>query len=742
MSELIKRDVIFNFKLLLIFALILLMITPCVFSQAATSILTKTHSPDKSSYQPGDMLQYFVGIIVLDEITSSAIILTDLSIEDTLPEGLTYVPNSQGSGPPAETFTNTSGKLTWDFGEGPFAGSAFIYFNVTVDLDIDENVLLTNWANVSYIDQQTGELSEPGIPDTIRITYPILSINKTSTEVIHEGETIEYNITVTNTGHFDAIGVNITDILPVGVNYTSGTAYATNGFFDESSLPTSLIWKGNIGNVEGLNTVNITIPVQDNVTIIDNNHTNTVNITGYPFYTEIIKGEDNSTTKIIHPDISLIKSVNTTIIHSGDTVQYTYHVTNTGDTPLYNVSIYDITWDSLLVGPVDLEPGEPLIVDMKKIVFDTTTNIANASGVDLLQKEIIDFAEANVNVIKPNISLTKSVNATVILPGEKVEYSYNCTNTGDTTLFNVTIYDETLMEEIENATELATGESLIGKYEIALWEDTVNTAVCMGNDTLGQMVTDTDEAMVNISKPSIELTKSVDKSIVYSGYTVEYTFIAENTGLSQLLDVTIWDETFNIPVAGPATLDPGDTLIVSLNYPIEVDTVNIANATGYDEKGNIASDTASVEVDVINPALTLIKDYELSKIDEPADITYNYTVINIGDTKLYNVNIYDMTLDLKIIGPVDIEPLEVLSSTFVLENQLAGTYYNMANVTALDILGGFIIDYDPAECTILEESISPLEVGGEIIPAIKDEIRVAVIALITIFFLVFDKEFI
>ena len=60
---------------------------------------------------------------------------------------------------------------------------------------------------------------------------------------------------------------------------------------------------------------------------------------------------------LIHPAIDIVKTVNPDSGEPGDTVTYTYVVTNTGDTTLYNVSV-----DDDIIGHIgdiaELAPGE------------------------------------------------------------------------------------------------------------------------------------------------------------------------------------------------------------------------------------------------------------------------------------------------------------------------------------------------------------------------------------------------
>jgi hypothetical protein len=163
-------------------------------------------------------------------------------------------------------------------------------------------------------------------------------------------------------------------------------------------------------------------------------------------------------------------------------------------------------------------------------------------------------------------------------------------------------------------------------------------------------------------------------------------------------------------VAGPLTLAPGESHIAFYATNLFTNTTNLATAEGTDELGETVTDMATATVEVITPAILLEKSCSLSSPTEPSNITYTYVVTNTGDTALLGVTIYDETLDILILGPVDLGPGEYAEGAHTILNASAGIYSNTANATGVDVLGLTVLDEDTETCTVQQVII----IGGEV----------------------------
>jgi uncharacterized repeat protein (TIGR01451 family) len=435
------------------------------------------------------------------------------------------------------------------------------------------------------------------------------------------------------------------------------------------------------------------------------------------------------------PAIQLEKSVNATTIHSGDGLQYTFNVTNTGDAILYNVTVVDDTFDFIanpVIGPTTLAPGESNVALLNVTIGGqgTLTNIANATGTTQNGITVIGVDAATVTIIPyaPAIQVVKSVNATTIHSGETVQYSFNVTNTGDCTLHDVNVVDDTfdfIANPVIGPITLAPGESNIGLLNVTIggFGTLTNIANATGTSPDGQIATDFDIAVVTVISPespflpAIQLVKSVNATSIHSGATVQYTLNVTNTGDATLYNVTVVDDVLDFianPVIGPTTLDPGESSSALLNVTLGgLGTLtNIANATGttLDEITVVDIDAATVTIIPYAPAIQLEKSVNATTIHSGETVQYTFNVTNTGDSTLHDITVVDNTLDFiadPVIGPMTLAPGE--SSVALLNVTIGGLGFliNTANATGISPDGQTVTDFDIVAVTVINPEVHP-----------------------------------
>jgi LPXTG-motif cell wall-anchored protein len=171
-----------------------------------------------------------------------------------------------------------------------------------------------------------------------------------------------------------------------------------------------------------------------------------------------VSAQDSHLVDLIDPAIGIVKTVSQEVGHVGDVVTYTYVVTNTGDTTLYNVTVDDDVMGH--IGDIaSLAPGASETLTADYTLGEVgVVNVATAYGCDVAGKCVTDEDDATVTVIHPAIAIVKTVDPDSGVPGDVVTYTYVVTNTGDTTLYNVTV-DDDIIGHIGDIASLDPGAS-------------------------------------------------------------------------------------------------------------------------------------------------------------------------------------------------------------------------------------------------------------------------------------------
>ena len=390
--------------------------------------------------------------------------------------------------------------------------------------------------------------------------------------------------------------------------------------------------------------------------------------------------------------------------------EYTYEVTNTGTVPLAvvpNPPVDDIC------GPLQpapgglgdrngdqlLQPGEvwhyicsttlqreqanspPVTGDESGLVTNTVTvhGIPDVDGTPFPGREVSDTDTAQVLVIQPDISITKTASPSAVLAGRDVTYTFEVTNTGDVGLTDVTPVDDKCSPLVrtggDNGNDILEGADS-GNPETWTYtctraidlpqspdEGDVNTVTVTGIDPLGNTYQDQDTATVKVLAPAIRLEKSVSDSLVLSGSRVTYRFEVTNTGQSPVEADDVLDNVTLRDASDPANpgcrrpelvakeggnqddfldRDPAETWVYECHGRITQRTVDLAGVRALGGSTIDARipvfDFATAQVTPFHPGIAVEKSATPTHLDNGGGkVTYTYLVRNTGDVPLADV---------------------------------------------------------------------------------------------------------
>ncbi len=344
------------------------------------------------------------------------------------------------------------------------------------------------------------------------------------------------------------------------------------------------------------------------------------------------------------PSISVAKSASPTSLQVGQTVTYTFDVTNTGAVALTLTAagVVDPKCDAAPTGPAfingnadaSFDPAEVWRFTCTRVIQandpDPLPNTVTVTAKDPLNRDVTATANALVDIVKPGIHITKSANPTTGHVGDTIVYTYTVTNTGQVNITNVAVTDDKCSPVVLNAgASVGAADNILNGSpdswvyncsRVLLAGDPdvlINTATVTGKDPTGATVTDKATATVTIVRPAINLTKTANVATVLVGATITYTMHVQATGNVSLINVSVSD-----PVCDPGTLT-GPTFLVGNNDAIlelgelwsytcthiatagdAPSLTNTATASGTDPLGLVVTDTGSATVSVIVPPPT------------------------------------------------------------------------------------------------------------------------------------------
>ena len=361
---------------------------------------------------------------------------------------------------------------------------------------------------------------------------------------------------------------------------------------------------------------------------------NAATVTGKPPTGKPVDWSDTATVTFVPaPGISLAKSAEpVTYGKPGQTITYSYVVTNSGNVPLSGITLTDSKLGAIICPQTALDAGESM---MCEATHETTAadvqageidNAATVKGKPPTGKGGWSDTATVTFVPAPGISLAKSAEpVTYGKPGQTITYTYVVTNSGNVPLSRITLTDSKLGVIICPQTSLDAGESMTCE---ATHETTAadvqagqidNAATVTGQPPTGKPVDWSDTATVTfVPAPGISLAKSAEP-VTYGkpGQTITYTYVVTNSGNVPLSRITLTDSKLGAIICPQTSLDAGESMTCEATHETTAADVqagqidNAATVTGQPPTGKPVdwSDTATVTF-VPAPGISLAKSAE------------------------------------------------------------------------------------------------------------------------------------
>ncbi len=479
--------------------------------------------------------------------------------------------------------------------------------------------------------------------------------------------------------------------------------------------------------------------------------------------------------------ISVVKA-SPTVNYSavGNTISYTYTVTNTGNTTLSNVSVTDnplspATGSSTpqcqnLTSPSDPCSGATVASLAPSQVAHFTATYA-VSQLDLNNGSVSDTSTANgtgpsgavsgnsnevtVPAVQTNtISVVKSANvSSVDAVDQTITYSFAVTDTGNTTLTNVSVTDNPIApagatstpqcQDLTNPADTCSGATVASLLPgqvahftatYSVTQDDIDngsindTSTANGSSPGGAVSGNSNEVTIAATQTN---TLSIVKSTTTASYSavgdvIDYTYVVTDTGNTTLSNVSVTDNPLS-PATGSSTpqcqslatpsgtcsggtvasLVPGQSATFTATYSASqadldhgsVSDTSTANATAPDPTPVTATSNEVTVPAVDTPSISVTKTANLTTVSAVGQtVTYTFAVENTGNETLDNVDVTDAqaapSLDssLSALTCVDSSDSPVTNGSFSLDPGDTATCTATYTVTQADLSNGSVSD--------------------------------------------------
>ncbi|MCX8207662.1 MAG: hypothetical protein N3G75_07495 [Methanothrix sp.] len=431
--------------------------------------------------------------------------------------------------------------------------------------------------------------------------------------------------------------------------------------------------------------------------------------------------------------ITLDKSAAPKPARVGNTVTYTYTITNNGDVTLKNLALSDDRITGIRLDARELKPGESATATAtykvtEKDLPGPITNSATVRAVDVLGREVSAQDSESVDLTyTARVSIEKTATPSPANVGQTITYTYRINNTGDVTLSEITATDDKLGDLALTKTALAPGESVTAKKTYQVTQNDLpgpirNNATVSAKDVLGNYVTASTRAFVDLTyRAALSVTKTPAPSPAGIGQTVTYEFVVKNTGDVTLRDVSLEDSALGKVDLNAKVLAPGESVTGTKQYTVtESDlpgpVTNTATAYAKDVMGNpvSASATASLPISYTS-SISLEQRPSAESVAIGDSITYTYTVTNTGSTTISGIQVKDERFGSITLDKTTLRPGETATGTYTLTaaqdtigEELSGTLSTSCTATGLSPVSEKVTASARSSVKVRREALTPM----------------------------------
>lgn len=343
--------------------------------------VTKSSSAD-GLLREGDVFSYTITVTNVGDEQATGVQLVDVLPEgDTLGVRIPPLPSLGGEPCTVTSSTSTGGTTHSEVRCGPVPLAPGASETVTIGVSVLGEVCgpIVNVVDVSAANEpaaNVGDDNHAEASDEVECV-PSIRVVKDGPDLAHVGDLVTYTFAVINDGSVELTAVQLTDPRCEGpielVDDADGDAAFRVGerwdFACTRTIPEGVDPVGNTATVQGTHTGGT------------------------------VSDTDGHEIDVIHPSLAIEKTASPTSGPAGATIVYTYVVTNTGDTTLFDI---DVTDDRLgTVGTIaSLAAGDHAALTREATLGTApVTNVGTASGEDVLGRVVSADDAATVTVV-------------------------------------------------------------------------------------------------------------------------------------------------------------------------------------------------------------------------------------------------------------------------------------------------------------------------------------------------------
>ncbi len=675
-----------------------------VSTQINSGEIVAIKSVDKTFATIGDTISYTITLSNPGNVTSQNIIFTD-----TLPDGTAFISGTLTNDSGTQQIGNPSNGI--QIGNINPNGTAVITLNVLVT-NIPSINPISNFSSVQFahvVDPSQPAVTQTNVSNSVSTTInsAILTTQKSvDKSIISVGDTITYTTTITNTGNTTATNITFTSAIPANTTFIPNSV-KINGVQQSGAQPALGVTIPNIAPGE---TVTVTfqatvLSVPPSSSIMGSDtilYSYTVDPNGTPITTST--STNIVTNPVLDAMITMVKSVDQTIVTLGDTITYTTLLTNIGNTNATNITFTDLIpngttfiTDSVTIGgitQIGLNPNTGITIgsiapnSSISIAFQVTATSTPAQNpiANSATASYTFIADPNAPIVSRNVTSNTTfttINTATILSSKQVDkafshigdtltYTVTLTNNGNSSAQNV-IFTDTMPSGTTfiantfsingvpqsganpvngvNIGPITAGATVNVSFQVNVTSLPTENPIVNFSSTSYQLVSppDTETSISNpvstqIKEAILSMTKNESASFADIGQTAFYTTSISNIGNTDATNIVFTDVLPSGLTFVPNTLTVDGVLQPNANPNTGV----LLAALPPNEIYSIVFQVTVSSIPPINPAPNIASttyEFTVDPVNPPvsSSATSNTTLLQINNANIISTKTADLT---------------------------------------------------------------------------------------------------
>jgi len=333
--------------------------------------------------------------------------------------------------------------------------------------------------------------------------------------------------------------------------------------------------------------------------------------------------------RLISPQIDLLLEA-PELVHRGENASILIRIENSGEENLTDLKVDDgfgeVTWIPALAA------GEAKTVQQNRSILRSLPYEVMVSARDEVGGEVYSSQSQTIAVMNSSLEIQSESTQVATYPGEPTEVTWILENTGQETLFNVTLQG--------NGTDCILPQMLPGRSVrmAAIYSKNDSTWInvtARGMDSCGFETTTNGSVLLRAIKPGISLKVMPEKIEATPGDEAEISCLVTNSGQDRLREVVLTLDGARLSSLGD--LEPGEFRVVQARPLIEENSTLQFAVAGEDSQGEVWSDRMAVEVRTVTTAIRVFASASPSAVAPGGTSSITCTVANMGSVPLYSI---------------------------------------------------------------------------------------------------------